>query len=68
VWTPMEKAQVDHALSCAVVGSPESVRDGLAAFVERTGADELILVSHIYDHAARLRSYALTAAAMGLSA
>ncbi|MET0934467.1 MAG: LLM class flavin-dependent oxidoreductase [Luteibacter sp.] len=63
VWTPMEKAQVDHALSCAVVGSPETVRDGLAAFIERTGADELIITAQIFDHAARKRSYELVAGA-----
>lgn len=62
VWTPMEKAQVDHALSCAVVGSPDSVRDGLAAFIERTGADELIITAQIFDHEARKHSYTLVAA------
>ena len=41
------------------VGSPQTVRDQMAAFVARTAADELIVVSHIYDHAARLHSYDL---------
>jgi len=61
VWTPMEKAQVDHALSCAVVGSADTVRDGLAAFVERTGANELIITAQIFDHEARKRSYTIVA-------
>lgn len=61
VWTPMEKAQVDHALSCAVVGSPDTVRDGLAQFIERTGADELIITAQIFDHAARKTSYSIVA-------
>ncbi|SEO37575.1 luciferase family oxidoreductase, group 1 [Luteibacter sp. UNC138MFCol5.1] len=61
VWTPMEKAQVDHALSCAVVGSPDTVREGLAAFIQRTGADELIITAQIYDHEARKRSYTIVA-------
>ena len=39
------------------VGSAQTVHEQMAAFVERTQADELIVVSHIYDHAARLRSY-----------
>jgi hypothetical protein len=39
------------------------VRRGLEAIVARTGADELMLASQIYDHAARLRSYELAAAA-----
>jgi luciferase family oxidoreductase group 1 len=61
VWTPMEKAQVDHALSCAVVGSPDTVRDGLAEFIARTGADELIITAQIFDHEARKASYSIVA-------
>jgi len=69
-WTREPESTVADADRNRVsfVGAPEAVAAGMRAFVERTGADELILVSHIYDHAARLRSYALTAAAMGLSA
>jgi len=48
------------------VGAPDAVAAGLREFIARTDADELIVVSHIYDHAARLRSYELTAAAMEL--
>ncbi len=48
-------------LSCSVVGSPETVQRGLEAFVARTGADDLMVTSQIYDHAARLRSYELAA-------
>ena len=44
------------------VGSPATVSAQMRDFVERTGADELIVVSHIYDHAARLRSYEIAAA------
>ena len=44
-----------------VVGAPETVRRGLLAFAERTGADELMLTSQIYDHAARLRSFEIVA-------
>jgi luciferase family oxidoreductase group 1 len=59
VSDPSDAAQ---ATRISFVGSPQRVADGMAAFVERTAADELIIVSHIYDHAARLRSYELTAA------
>ncbi len=48
-------------LACSVVGAPDAVRRGLEAFVARTGADELMLTSQIYDPAARIRSYELTA-------
>jgi alkanesulfonate monooxygenase SsuD/methylene tetrahydromethanopterin reductase-like flavin-dependent oxidoreductase (luciferase family) len=54
---------VDEMLSVSAVGSPETVRRGLETIVTRTGADELMLTSQIFDHASRLRSYELTAAA-----
>ncbi|UCE31529.1 MAG: LLM class flavin-dependent oxidoreductase [Burkholderiales bacterium] len=60
-WIPPEKAQIERMLACSFVGSPATVAAGLAAFVERTGADELIVSSAIYDHAARLHSYELLA-------
>ncbi len=41
------------------VGAPDTIRPQMEEFVARTQADELIVVSHIYDHAARLRSYEL---------
>ena len=52
-----------EALSCSAVGSPETVRRELAAFIDRTQADELIIASQIYDHQAQLRSYEITAEA-----
>ena len=58
---PMARAMLDQVLSTAVVGSPRTVQDGLAAFAERTGADELMITSSIFDHAARLRSFEIAA-------
>jgi luciferase family oxidoreductase group 1 len=58
------RAILEHALSCTVVGTPPQVRDGLAAFVRRTGADDLILACAAYDHAARLRSYEIAASSI----
>ena len=58
-WTPMEKAQVMQMLSCSIVGSPDTVRTGIDRLVAETGADELIIVSDVYDHAKRLRSFEL---------
>jgi luciferase family oxidoreductase group 1 len=60
---PMERAGLEQALSCSVVGSPETVRRGLESFLARTGADELMVTSQIFDHAARLRSYEIAAEA-----
>jgi luciferase family oxidoreductase group 1 len=63
---PQARAMLDEFMACAVVGSLDSVRQGLASFAERTGADELIVTAHIFDHAARVRSLELTAQAAGL--
>jgi luciferase family oxidoreductase group 1 len=50
---------LESVLSCAVVGSPATVKSGLAAFVARHKPDELMVTAQIFDHAARLRSYEL---------
>jgi luciferase family oxidoreductase group 1 len=60
---PQEHALLASVLSSSAIGSADTVRRGLQAFVERTGADELMITSQIHDHAARLRSYEITAAA-----
>jgi luciferase family oxidoreductase group 1 len=60
-WTPPEQAGVEHSLRLAIVGSPDSVRQQLGAFIQRTNADELMVTAHIYDHAARLRSFEIVA-------
>ena len=57
--TPQERAGVDAALACAVVGSPDTVARGLRDFVDRHRPDELILTANVFDHAARVRSFAL---------
>jgi len=60
-WTPAEKAMVEHSLKYAIVGSPATVKRGLEVFIANTGADELIIAAHVYDHAARLRSFEIIA-------
>ena len=60
---PAARAMLDEALACTVVGSPETVKQGLRNFVSATGADEIMVTSQIFDHAARLRSFAIAAAA-----
>ena len=64
-WTPAEKAQAMRMLARSIVGSRETVRAGIEALVAETGADELIVVSDVYDHAKRLRSLQLIAEAAG---
>jgi len=54
---PFERAELEQVFSAAIVGSPETVQRGLAEFLDKTKADELIVSGQIYDHAARLRSF-----------
>src|SRR5687767_7463102 len=60
---PGERAMLEQALAVSVVGSPETVRQGLEELIRETGADELMVTSQIYDHEARLRSFEITAQA-----
>ena len=63
---PYERAMLDDVLSCTVVGAPETVRRGIDDFVERTGADEVIVTSQVFDHAARLRSFEIVSEVAGV--
>ena len=65
-WTPMEKAQATRMLARSIIGSLDTVREGMGALVEETGADELIVVSDVYEHQERLRSIELIAEAARL--
>ena len=55
--TPVERAELLHMRSSSVVGSPETVRAGVADFISNTSPDELIVTGHIFDHSARVYSY-----------
>ncbi|OQW40216.1 MAG: alkane 1-monooxygenase [Proteobacteria bacterium SG_bin5] len=58
------RAMLDRVLECSAVGGPAKLADDLAAILRRTQADELILSSGIYDHAARKHSLTRAAEAM----
>jgi len=62
VLEPADWFGLQQMLSYAVVGSPETVRSGLEQVIEHTNPDELMIASQVYDHAARVRSYEITAA------
>ena len=66
--TPMDRLGITEMPSCSIVGSPENVRRDLARFIAATGADELMVTSQIFDHAARLRSYEILAEAHAAAA
>lgn len=61
LWNEQEKMIVQKQLSFTIAGTKETVRERLNAVLEQTQADELIVVSQVYDHAARLRSFELLA-------
>ncbi len=60
-WSPQEKAQASQMLACSIVGGPETVRAGMREFVERTLADELMVVSDVFDPTLRQRSFGIIA-------
>ena len=60
--SPTQRAGLDHVLSCSAIGGPDKVHAAIRAFVDRTGADELMITSQTYDHDARLRSFEIVAA------
>ena len=60
---PQERAAIGDFLAAAVIGGPDTVRTGMAELVAATDADELMLVSDVYDPALRLRSLDIAAQA-----
>jgi luciferase family oxidoreductase group 1 len=65
-WRPGEKPGIEQALSCSVVGSPETVRAGIDAFIAKHQPDELIVTANTFDHAARRHSFEIVADVLGL--
>ncbi|MEI9853052.1 MAG: LLM class flavin-dependent oxidoreductase [Sphingomonas sp.] len=62
--SPMHRAILDQVLSASAVGGPDKIAREIAAFLARTGADELMIGSAMFDHEARKRSLAITAEVM----
>ncbi|WP_433463230.1 LLM class flavin-dependent oxidoreductase [Spirillospora sp. CA-128828] len=60
-YTPLERQMIDARLADQVVGGPDGVRKQLDALIERTGVDEVMVTTQVYDHADRLRSYDILA-------
>ena len=60
-WSPAEKHHASHMLKYSFVGSAETVHRDLEDFLRLTKADELMIVTSIYDHRARIRSYEIVA-------
>lgn len=56
-----ERALLDNVLSCTAIGNAATVENVIRQFIERTGVDELIITTNMFDHQARLRSYEIVA-------
>jgi luciferase family oxidoreductase group 1 len=61
LWTEVERDGVAQILAVSAIGAPETVRGALERIVAATQADELIVATAVFDHAARLHSYELLA-------
>ena len=57
LWKDWERAAVEGRLAAAIVGSDSTVKAGVERLIAITGADEVIVVTDTWDHAARLDSY-----------
>lgn len=64
---PQEQAGIADFLAAAVIGGPETVREGLQALADATQADEFMIVCDVFDPALRLRSLDIAAEAMAVS-
>ena len=67
-WTPMEKARAAAMLDFSIIGNADTVRRGIDRLLERTQADELMIVSDMYDQDKRRRSFEIIAEVMGKAA
>jgi luciferase family oxidoreductase group 1 len=63
--TPPEEAAVAFFDRIGIVGAPEQVKARIDEIVARTGADEVMIATHAYDSAARIRSHELVAQVYG---
>ncbi|OMP66995.1 LLM class flavin-dependent oxidoreductase [Domibacillus epiphyticus] len=61
LWTEYEKATLQQQIGSSIIGSPETVKRKLSAFIHETEADEIMVNAQIYDHEARLHSFEIVA-------
>ncbi|MBU7318191.1 LLM class flavin-dependent oxidoreductase [Paenibacillus oleatilyticus] len=61
LWSEHEKQALQQQLGSSIFGSRETVKEKLQAFLDATQADEIMVVGHVFDHQARLRSYEIVA-------
>jgi len=67
-YSPVDRARIKQNRMRMSVGAPASIKPRLDELIAATKADELMVTTMIFDHAARKHSYGLLAEAFGLSA
>jgi luciferase family oxidoreductase group 1 len=65
-YTPIDRQRIEHNRKRLIAGSPAQVHERIAALAHATEADEVMITTMVFDHAARKRSYLLLAEAFGL--
>jgi luciferase family oxidoreductase group 1 len=64
LWDEYEKKEVEKQLFTSIIGDPSGIKKQLQELIEKTGANEIMAHTEIYDHQARLRSYEILAEVM----
>jgi luciferase family oxidoreductase group 1 len=65
-YTPIDRQRIEHNRKRLIAGTPAQVQERIAALAKSTKADEVMITTMVFDHAARKRSYQLLAEAFGL--
>ena len=66
-YSPVDRERIRHNRTRVFAGTAETVLARLDPLLEATKADEVMVTTMIYDHAARRHSYELLAQAFGLA-
>ncbi|HET6527497.1 MAG TPA: MsnO8 family LLM class oxidoreductase, partial [Balneolaceae bacterium] len=64
IWNLHEKTAIGQMLSCSFIGSKATIKKELTGFLEKTGSNEIMIASYLYDHQQRLKSHRLFAEMM----
>ena len=67
-YTPIDRQRIAHNRKRLIAGSPAQVHARISELADVTKADEVMITTMVFDHAARKHSYALIAQAFGLKA
>jgi luciferase family oxidoreductase group 1 len=58
IWSEAERLGVKQMMEYSFIGSIDTVRESLQSFLDKTGVDEIIITSHLFDLEARKKSLA----------